>query len=283
MRQNYENMSKLSIGFSPCPNDTFIFDAMVHQKVDTEGLEFDVIMDDVEALNEMAFAKKLDITKLSYHAFAYCVDDYQLLNAGSALGNGVGPLLIAKRQISEADLAQATIAIPGQYTTANLLFSLAYPQSKSKIPMLFSDVEDAVIAGAVDAGLIIHENRFTYEDKGLIKLKDLGEFWEELSGHPIPLGGIVIRRELEYALQQKVDRVLKRSLEYAFANTEDVLPFVKDFAQEMDQDVMLKHIGLYVNEFTLDLGQKGRDAITFMLEYGRKVGSLPASDLDVFL
>lgn len=276
-------MSKLTIGFSPCPNDTFIFDAMVHQKVDTEGLDFEVMMADVEELNEMAFAKKLDITKLSYHAFAYCVDDYQLLHAGSALGNGVGPLLIAKRPLTEDDLAQATIAIPGQYTTANLLLSLAYPQAKSKIPMLFSDVEDAVIAGAVDAGLIIHENRFTYEDKGLLKIKDLGEFWEAFSGHPIPLGGIVIRRGLETALQQKVDRVLRRSLEYAFANTEDVLPFVKDFAQEMDQDVMLKHIGLYVNEFTLDLGEKGRAAIEFMFRHGRETGSLPDSEFGIFV
>ena len=276
-------MSKLSIGFSPCPNDTFIFDAMVHQKVDTEGLEFDVKMADVEALNEMAFAQKLDITKLSYHAFAYCIEAYQLLHSGSALGNGVGPILVAKKQLSMDDLAQATIAIPGQYTTANLLLSLAFPDAGSKIPMLFSDVEDAVIAGALDAGLIIHENRFTYEDKGLLKITDLGEYWEAFSGHPIPLGGIVIKRSLETALQQKVDRVLKRSLEYAFANTEDVLPFVKDFAQEMDQEVMLKHIGLYVNEFTLDLGEKGRAAIEFMFDHGRKIGMLPMSDKVIFV
>lgn len=276
-------MSKLTIGFSPCPNDTFIFDAMVHQKVDTEGLVFETIMGDVEELNEMAFAGKLDITKLSYHAYAYCLDAYQLLNAGSALGNGVGPLLVAKQQISEEDLAQASIAIPGKYTTANLLFGLAYPQAKSKIPMLFSDVEDAVIAGAVDAGLIIHENRFTYQEKGLVKIRDLGEFWEDFSGHPIPLGGIVIRRTLDTALQQKVDRVLRRSLEYAYANTEDVLPFVKDFAQEMDPEVMLKHIGLYVNEFTLDLGEKGRAAIEFMFAHGREIGVLPNSSLEIFV
>ena len=276
-------MSKLTIGFSPCPNDTFIFDAMVHQKVDTEGLVFEPVMADVEELNEMAFAGKLDITKLSYHAFAYSLETYQLLHAGSALGNGVGPLLIAKKDLSVDDLVQASIAIPGKYTTANLLLGLAYPQSKIKIPMLFSDIEDAVIAGAVDAGLIIHENRFTYAAKGLVKIRDLGEFWEDFSGHPIPLGGIVIRRNIDPALQQKVDRVLRRSLEYAYANTDDVLPFVKDFAQEMDTDVMLKHIGLYVNDFTLDLGEKGRDAITFMFEHGRKVGVLPETDLGLFV
>jgi len=131
--------------------------------------------------------------------------------------------------------------------------------------------------------LIIHENRFTYEDKGLLKITDLGEYWEAFSGHPIPLGGIVIKRSLGTALQQKVDRVLKRSLEYAFANTEDVLPFVKDFAQEMDQEVMLKHIGLYVNEFTLDLGEKGRAAIEFMFDHGRKIGMLPKSDKEIFV
>ncbi len=276
-------MSKLTIGFSPCPNDTFIFDAMVHQKIDTEGLELETVMGDVEELNEMAFAGKLDITKLSYHAFAFCLEDYQLLNSGSALGNGVGPLLIAKRVIPEENLAQATIAIPGKYTTANLLLGLAYPQVKNKIPMLFSDVEDAVLAGAVDAGLIIHENRFTYESKGLVKIRDLGNYWESFSGHPIPLGGIVVRRSLDNALQQKVDRVLKRSLEYAYANTEDVLPFVKDFAQEMNPEVMLKHIGLYVNEFTLGLGEKGRAAIEFMFNHGRKIGILPSSQLDIFV
>lgn len=276
-------MRKLSIGFSPCPNDTFIFDAMIHQKIDTEGLSFEPIMADVEELNEMAFTGKLDVTKLSFHAFAYCLDDYLLLHAGAALGNGVGPLLISNKKIDEKYLAQATVAIPGQYTTANLLLGLAYPRIQSKIPMLFSDVEDAVLAGAVDAGVIIHENRFTYEEKGLIKIKDLGAYWEEFSGHPIPLGGIAVRRSMDHTLQKKINRILRRSLEYAFANTDDVLPFVKDFAQEMDPEVMLKHIGLYVNEFTLDLGTKGRDAIDFMLSYGRKIGTLPKSENPVFL
>lgn len=276
-------MQQLTIGFSPCPNDTFIFDAMVHQKIDTEGLEFEPIMADVEELNHLAFKGQLDITKLSFHAFAYCLDEYQLLHAGSALGNGVGPLVIAKQSLTKQELLKGTIAIPGKYTTANFLLGLAYPNAQNKPIMLFSDIEQAILSGQVDAGLIIHENRFTYQDKGLVKIIDLGEFWEQMTQQAIPLGGIVVRRALDTALQQKIDRVLKRSLEYAFANTEDVLPFVKDFAQAMEPEVMLQHIGLYVNEFTLDLGEKGRRAIQFMFELGREKGVLPESELPLFV
>ncbi len=276
-------MTNITIGFSPCPNDTFIFDAMVHQKVDTEGLNFELVMEDVEALNQMAFAQKLDVTKLSFHAFAYCLEAYQLLHSGSALGNGVGPLLIAQQQMNSEELIQATIAIPGKYTTANFLLGLAYPKANKKKIMLFSDIESAVLSGEVDAGLIIHENRFTYAERGLIKIQDLGTFWEETSSQAIPLGGIVVRRSFDKALQQKIDRVLKRSLEYAFANIEDVLPFVQDFAQAMSPEVMMKHIGLYVNEFTLDLGEKGRSAVQHMLLMGREKGILPESDFDIFV
>ncbi len=276
-------MTTITIGFSPCPNDTFIFDAMVHHKVDTEGLKFDVVMEDVATLNEMAFAQKLEVTKLSFHAFAYCLEAYQLLQAGSALGNGVGPLLIAKKPMNREELEKATIAIPGKYTTANFLLALAYPNAINKRTLLFSDIEKAVLEGEVDAGLIIHENRFTYADHGLILIQDLGTYWEEKSNQAIPLGGIVVRRSFDTALQQKIDRVLRRSLEYAFANTEDVLPFVKDFAQAMSQEVMMKHIGLYVNEFTLDLGEKGRNAVLHILALGREKGILPESELDVFV
>ena len=276
-------MTTITIGFSPCPNDTFIFDAMVHHKVDTEGLKFDVVMEDVATLNEMAFAQKLEVTKLSFHAFAYCLEAYQLLQAGSALGNGVGPLLIAKKPMNREELEKATIAIPGKYTTANFLLALAYPNAINKRTLLFSDIEKAVLEGEVDAGLIIHENRFTYADHGLILIQDLGTYWEEKSNQAIPLGGIVVRRSFDKALQQKIDRVLRRSLEYAFANTEDVLPFVKDFAQAMSQEVMMKHIGLYVNEFTLDLGEKGRNAVLHILALGREKGILPESELDVFV
>ena len=185
---------KISLGYSPCPNDTFIFDALVHGRIDCEGLEFDVHLGDVEELNRLAFAGKLDMTKLSYHAFAYLTDAYRLLPAGSALGHNCGPLLIAREPLDAASLSDAPVAIPGRYTTANFLLSLAYPHLRNKQEVLFSDIESGVASGRYRAGLIIHENRFTYADHGLVKLRDLGEYWEETTGFPIPLGGIVLRR-----------------------------------------------------------------------------------------
>ena len=187
---------KLTLGFSPCPNDTFIFDAMVHHKIDTEGLEFEVVMEDVEELNQRAFAHELDITKLSFHAYAYLINRYVLLSAGSALGNNCGPLLIAKKEMSEKEINNSKIAIPGKFTTANFLLGLAYPKAQNKIPVLFSEIEEAILSGKVDAGLVIHETRFTYHERGLVKIIDLGEYWEGDTGLPIPLGGIVVKRGL---------------------------------------------------------------------------------------
>lgn len=257
---------KISLGFSPCPNDTFIFDAMIHQKIDTEGLEFDVVMEDVEQLNKKAFAGILDVSKLSYHTFAYVLDEYALLHSGSALGNNCGPLLIAKSPLSEAELQSAKIAIPGKFTTANFLLSLVIPSNQNKIELLFSKIEDAVLNGSVDAGLIIHENRFTYASKGLVKLMDLGEYWESSTQLPIPLGGIVARRALPFALQQKIERVLKRSVQFALDHPEQTLGFVSRYSQEMDEEVMFKHIELYVNDFTVELGSTGKKAIEKLFE-----------------
>lgn len=263
-------MQKLSLGFSPCPNDTFIFDAMIHGKIDTEGLTFDVTLADVEELNDKALKGQLDITKLSYHAMAYCLHEYQLLNSGSALGSGVGPLLVAKRFLNEEELNQASIAIPGKYTTANFLLSLAFPNAKTKVETLFSDIEADVISGKVDAGLIIHENRFTYQDKGLVKIIDLGSFWEETTNNLIPLGGIVAKREFDLALKQKIDRVLKRSIEFAFENRASSRAYIKANAQEMDDDVIQKHIELYVNEYSIDLGKKGTVAVQQLFDEALK-------------
>lgn len=253
----------LTLGFSPCPNDCFMFDAMVHGRVDTEGLSFEIRMEDVESLNRRAFAGEADITKLSYHAFAYCTDRYDLLDAGSALGRNCGPLLISKREILPEELRSGRlhIAIPGKYTTANFLLGLAFPEAQHKTEMVFSSIEDAVLSGAVDAGLIIHENRFTYEARGLKKIIDLGEFWEGATGLPIPLGGIVIRKNLPQDLKEKVNRVLRRSVEHAFAHRSDSLPFVRAHAQEMSEEVMYKHIDLYVNDFSVTLGAEGRSAV----------------------
>jgi len=251
---------KLTLGFSPCPNDTFIFYALVHDKVDKEGLKFEMVMEDVEALNQRAFNNNLDVTKLSYHAFLHCVQDYSLLNSGSALGRNCGPLLI--QQKGNVPLtADSKIAIPGKNTTANLLLSIAFPHLQNKLEMLFSDIEQAVIDGEVDAGLIIHENRFTYQEKGLEKIQDLGAFWETETGLPIPLGGIVVKRELPLEVQQKVQRVLKRSVQYAFDHPKSAREYIRYYAQEMDEQVMYEHIKLYVNDFSLDLGEEGKQAV----------------------
>lgn len=252
---------KLSLAFSPCPNDTFMFDAMVHQKIDTLGLEFEYHLADVEALNKAAFEHKYDISKLSYHAFAYVGEAYQLLNSGSALGNNCGPLLIAKNEIPFEKVPESKIAIPGKYTTANLLLSLAFPKANKKESMVFSEIENAVVDGRVDCGLIIHENRFTYQEKGLKKIIDLGEYWESNYHVPIPLGGIAIKRSLSKEIQEKVDDILKRSVQYAFDNRADTMDFVKTHSQEMELDVVNQHIDLYVNEFSLDLGKSGKSAI----------------------
>jgi len=272
------NLSVLTIGFSPCPNDCFIFDAMIHHKIDTEGLQFKAVMEDVETLNQMAFRGDLDITKLSYHAFAYLRDTYRLLDAGSALGNNCGPLLISKKNPEEIGLklndtnCPLTIAIPGKYTTANFLLSLAFPNAQNKVELVFSDIEEAVISGKVDLGLIIHENRFTYEQKGLKKVIDLGEWWETETHLPIPLGGIVIKKTVDEDIIQKVNRVLRKSVEYAFANPKASLPFVKEHAQEMSEEVMYKHIDLYVNNYSIDLGIQGKSAVTKMFEKADQLG-----------
>jgi 1,4-dihydroxy-6-naphthoate synthase len=258
---------RLSLGFSPCPNDTFIFDAMINGKIDTEGLEFEVIMADVEELNRAAFKSEPDITKLSYHAYAHLTKDYILLNSGSALGNNCGPLLIASKKHDIQNLSALSVAIPGRYTTANFLLSFAFPQLKNKTEILFSEIENMVLSSKIDLGVIIHENRFTYHERGLICLMDLGKNWEEKTGLPIPLGGIVCRRNFEKSLQLKIDRVLKRSIEFAFANPESSKEFVSCHAQEMSEDVMQKHINLYVNHYTLDLGKKGIKAIETMFSH----------------
>jgi 1,4-dihydroxy-6-naphthoate synthase len=271
----------VSIGFSPCPNDCFIFDALMHGKIDTEGLEFKVFMEDVETLNQKAFRGELDITKLSYHAYAHLIKEYQLLNAGSALGNNCGPLLIANSFFSIT--SETKIAIPGKYTTANFLLSLAFPEAINKVEMVFSEIEDAVLFGNVDAGLIIHENRFTYEQKGLKKIIDLGEYWEKLTQAPIPLGGIVVKREHSVDLKRTIDRVLRKSVEYAFANPKSSLNFVKAHAQEMSEEVMYKHIDLYVNNYSVDLGVEGKRAVKILFDKAQRAGVINKIEEEIFL
>jgi 1,4-dihydroxy-6-naphthoate synthase len=254
---------KLTLGFSPCPNDTFIFDALVHQKIDTDGLSFDVVLEDVETLNQWAIEGKLDITKLSFPALFRSLENYTLLNAGSALGKGVGPLLVRKKEaaISDEDIKNQLIAIPGINTTANLLLSFAYPEATRKQAMLFSEIEDAVAGGRADLGVIIHENRFTYQQKGLEKVADLGDIWEQRMNMPIPLGGIAINQSVKRSIAIKVESLIRKSLEYAFANYPQVSDYVKQHSQTMSEEVMRQHIQLYVNNYSLDLGAEGKKAI----------------------
>jgi len=278
---------KLSLGYSPCPNDTFIFDALVNKKIDTEGLEFDAVLEDVETLNKWSFEKKLDITKLSYPAFFQNLDKYVLLNSGAALGKGVGPLLISKQNIQNStfNFQQATIALPGKNTTANLLFSFAYPTAKNRKYMLFSAIEESVLNEQTELGVIIHENRFTYQQKGLNKVTDLGEYWEEKMHAPIPLGGIAVSRSIDKKVSLKIDRLIRKSIEFALANYPLITGYVSQHSQEMSEDVMRQHIELYVNNFSIDLGIDGKKAIETL--YKVAATQLPVSSVqsssDLFL
>ena len=287
----------LTLGFSPCPNDTFIFDALIHHKIETEGLTFEVSYEDVETLNNKAFRGDLDITKLSYHAFAYAAKDYELLDAGSALGFGVGPLLITKdAKIAEQLqallrdgatlpdlLAALRVGIPGKYTTANFLLGLAFPQLQNKEELVFSDIESALLEERIDLGLIIHENRFTYQQKGLHKVVDLGDYWEGKTGFPIPLGGIVVKRSLDSALKLKLNRLVAESVRYAFANPKSGLDYIKEHAQEMQEEVIYKHIELYVNAYSENLGDEGRKAIQYLFDQARELNLVPVSSEKIFL
>jgi 5,8-dihydroxy-2-naphthoate synthase len=274
---------KLKLGFSPCPNDTFIFDAMVHGRIDTEGLEFDYFLADVEELNRKAFASEVDITKISYHAYSYVADNYIILDSGSALGHRNGPLLISKRLIDPSELSDIKIAIPGKYTTANLLLSIAWPEAEKKVEYLFSSIEDALLNDEVDAGLVIHETRFTYSSKGLQKIADMGEYWEDLTGLPIPLGAIVINRRVPSDIAHKVNRILRRSLEYAYKDSFASYNFVSKNAKEMNATVMNNHIKLFVNEFSLSLGDRGREAISTLFRIAGEKRIIPSIHKDIFL
>jgi 1,4-dihydroxy-6-naphthoate synthase len=271
---------KLSLGFSPCPNDTFIFDALVNKKIDTEGIEFDLFLEDVETLNQWAMQGKLDVSKISYGVLPIVQPQYELLDSGGALGKGVGPLLIARESVALADVPERRIAIPGQRTTAHLLFSLAFPGARQKEFMVFSDIEESVLSGAVDCGVIIHENRFTYQQKGLVKLVDLGEYWERETGAPIPLGGIVMRKGFERGLAERVNGLIRKSLEHAFERYPELPGFVREHSQEMDEQVMRQHIDLYVNNYSLTLGDDGKKAVDTLLNvYERIHGRMETTSL----
>ncbi|MDR1552319.1 MAG: 1,4-dihydroxy-6-naphthoate synthase [Prevotellaceae bacterium] len=266
---------KLQLCFSTCPNDTFVFDAMVHHKIDTEGLDFEIYMADVEELNKQAFFAGADVTKLSFNAYSQVSDKYMILNSGSALGRKNGPLLVSKTKIYKDEVDELNIAVPGKNTTAAALLQILFPKIKKLREYLFSDIESAVLDGEVDAGVLIHEGRFTYKRKDLKLVADLGELWETETQQAIPLGCIAIKRNLSAEVQQKFDAVLRKSVEFAMKNPDESLPFVRKHAKEMDDETMKKHINLFVNDFTVNLGKKGKEAIEFFIE---KLKIINASD-----
>ena len=274
---------KLSLGFSPCPNDTFIFDALVNKKIDTEEFELDTVLADVETLNQWALESKLDITKLSFPAFFKSLEHYTLLNAGSALGKGVGPLLITDSEsiLTDEEINQASVVLPGVNTTANLLFSFAYPEATDKKFMIFSAIEDALVNKETDLGVIIHENRFTYQQKGLHKVKDLGEYWEQRMQLPLPLGGIAINQSIKRSVALKVNELIRKSLDFAFKNYPVITDYVKQHSQEMSEEVMRQHIDLYVNNYSLDLGDEGKLAIESLHRVFLELNNLEADDSSV--
>ncbi len=273
---------ELTLGFSPCPNDTFMFYPLVHGLVDTEGLSYREQLEDVETLNRLALAGELDVSKVSYHALGHIRDDYALLRAGSALGRGCGPLLVAADRIDPAGLRGRTIAVPGNYTTAKLLLRLFDPTLTDFVVMPFNEIMEAVLSGSVDAGLIIHESRFTYQGFGLHKLLDLGEWWEAETGLPIPLGGIVARRSLGAETIAAVERALKAGVGYARSHPDEAARYIGEHAQEMSPEVCAAHIGLYVNDFSADLGEEGIRAITCLLQRAEEAGLIPASGTPLF-
>lgn len=273
----------LTLGFSPCPNDTFMFYPLVHGLVDTSGLIYEERLEDVETLNQLALKGELDVSKVSYHALGHIRDEYALLRSGSALGRGCGPLLVATGNIDPSELAGKTIAVPGRYTTALLLLRLFDPRLTNFIVMPFNEVMDAVLSGNADAGVIIHESRFTYQGFGLHKLLDLGEWWEGETSLPIPLGGIVARRSLGSATINAIERALRAGVDYARSHPSEAARYICEHAQEMSAEVCSAHIGLYVNDFSADLGDEGVQAIQCLMKRAEQAGIIPPSKAALFV
>ena len=280
-------MKSLTLGYSPCPNDTFIFYALIHDKIDTKNLKFKETLLDVETLNQKALHTELDLTKISYHAFGHMRKNYCLLRAGGALGRGCGPLVIAKNEYAMEELRGKKIAIPGKLTTAYLLLQLYNPdfrlQTSDLLEMPFDKIIDAVAKEEVDAGVIIHESRFTYPSYGLKQIIDLGEWWEKQTGHPIPLGGIIAKRSLGEGLNKKINKTIKSSIEYAFSNRSEPMDYIKKHSQELSDEVINQHINLYVNNYSLNVGQDGEKAVIALLSRAEEAGIIPKVKQEIFV
>jgi len=275
-------MKKITIGFSPCPNDTFIFDALVNNRIDTGNYIFDPVIADVEELNKKALEGIIDVTKLSFGVYAKVYSNYLILDSGAAMGKGTGPVLVGRNTYDLSELTKLKILIPGKYTTANLLLSIFYPEVKNKKDILFSEIENAVLHGNADAGLLIHEGRFTYEKKGLKKIVDLGELWEEKFYLPLPLGCIAASRNIDFQSRTDISYLIKKSIEYGRAHPEMSEDYIRTNAQELNDDVIQQHINLYVNDYSVDLGEEGKDAILFLLQKGAETGLMPVVDGNIF-
>ena len=269
----------IRLAISPCPNDTFMFWAMLYRQVDTFGLKFDVAMRDIAQLNRAAAEQEFDAVKISYAHYPKVSQTYQLLTSGSALGFGNGPLLVSRRKIYPDEIPFLRIAIPGTDTTANMLLTMAFPAATNKKEYLFSDIDEVVLTDEADAGLLIHETRFTYTQKGLRKIMDLGEYWEKETGLPLPLGAIAVRRDLSEETKHQLNTALRESIRYALQNPRATDEFVARHAQEMSLDVCRKHIDLYVNEYSVDLGEKGKQAVHTLFSKGT---NLIINTLDIF-
>lgn len=276
-------MQSLSIGFSSCPNDTFMFDALANRKLQTDGIEIVPHIHDVEQLNRLAQEGLFDITKISFGNYPLVSREYEILSSGSAIGNGCGPLLVSKNEVPLDLVDTLSIAIPGKFTTAGLLLGIFFPKAKRITEMIFSDIEQSVLSGKTDAGLVIHENRFTYSNRGLKKIADMGELWEKSTGLPIPLGCIVIRRNLSQTIKQHMEGLIRESIETALAAPDQTMDYVRTYAREMDDTVMKKHIALYVNKFSLDLGSEGKNAIELLFRKGQENGLLNPATYSIFL
>lgn len=276
-------MQQLTLGYSPCPNDTFIFYGLIHGQVSCPGIAFEERLEDVDTLNKLALAGELDLTKISYHALGHLREEYCLLRSGGALGRGCGPLVVAQQAMSMEQLRGKRIAIPGQLTTANLLLQLYGEGYENLLTLPFHEVMTAVCSGKADAGVIIHESRFTYQQQGLQKVLDLGQWWEEASGCPIPLGGILAKRSLGVERIKQIDAALRASVEYAFANPQQPQDYIKQHAQELEDEVVRNHIKLYVNDFSVDLGDEGIKAVETLFTRAEARGIIPASKLSLFV
>jgi 1,4-dihydroxy-6-naphthoate synthase len=273
----------IALGYSPCPNDTFIFYALVNGRIDTGGLRFREMLEDVETLNLMAKRAELDVTKVSFHAFAYLREDYCLLRAGGALGRGCGPLVISRQDFTMDELRGKSIAIPGRLTTAFLLLSILDPAFAENVKVMpFNEIIAAVKNGEVDAGLIIHESRFTYQKEGLRKVIDLGEWWEKETGSLIPLGAILAKRELGRETVTRIDRLIRKSIDFAFLNRTEPLAYIKKHSQEMEDEVVAQHINLYVNDYSLDIGDEGIRAVHELFRRAERQGIIAPSQQPLF-